>query len=66
MDPQGEVFELSFNLIHDEWLPFNDFLIVDLSSNYNNIETLEISYDIRKPVTSQSTNIICEGKRMLN
>ena len=39
-----QLLELSFNMLHDEWLPFNDFLIVDLSSNNKNIATLEISY----------------------
>jgi hypothetical protein len=61
-----QLLELSFNMLHDEWLPFNDFLIVDLSSNNKNIATLEISYETRVKVNTQVTNITCEGKRVLN
>lgn len=61
-----QLLELSFNMLHTEWLPFNDFLIVDLSSNNKNIATLEISYETRVQVSSQIANITCEGKRVLN
>ena len=37
VDPSSELFEVSFNILHDEWLPFNDFLIVDVSSNNKNL-----------------------------
>jgi hypothetical protein len=32
VDPFSEIFELTFNFLHTEWLPFNDFLIIDISS----------------------------------
>jgi hypothetical protein len=28
----SQLFELSFNLLRDEWMPFNDFLLIDISS----------------------------------
>jgi hypothetical protein len=38
------VFELSFNLLRDEWMPFNDFLLIDISSREETLQSLEISY----------------------
>ena len=59
VDPQSQIFEISFNILHDEWLPFNDFLIVDISSNSLNIQTLEISYDTKVNMNSHEALIIC-------
>jgi hypothetical protein len=66
VDPSSSVMELSFNLLHDEWLPFNDFLIIDLSSNSENIETLEVSFDSVVSINSQTAKITCEGKQVIS
>ena len=47
-------------------MPFNDFLIVDVSSKNENIETLEISYDTLIPVESQAAVMTCGGKRVMS
>ena len=52
--------------MHDEWLPFNDFLIVDVSSGGRNLHTLEISYDSRVNLASQALKIDCDGKQVLS
>jgi hypothetical protein len=36
----SQLFELSFNLIRDEWMPFNDFLLVDISSNEETLHSI--------------------------
>lgn len=62
----SDLLELSFNLVREEWLPFNDFLMVDVSSNGNVIESLEISFETRIKVEAQPTSIICSGKKVLS
>jgi hypothetical protein len=37
VDPLSDIFELSFTLLQDRWLPFNDFLMLEISSQGQNI-----------------------------
>ena len=45
VDNSSQVLELSFNLLRDEWMPFNDFLLIDISSRAVTLQSLEISYE---------------------
>ena len=66
VDQNAEIFQVSFNILHDEWLPFNDFLIVDISSANKNLQTLEISYDTKVNMNSHTVQITCEGKKVIS
>lgn len=44
IDRNSQVISLSFNLLRDEWMPFNDFLLIDISSKEETISSIEISY----------------------
>jgi hypothetical protein len=64
---QGEaVYMLSFNLLRDEWMPFNDFLMVEVSSGDETVHSVEISYESRVKVESQTSVISCSGKRFMS
>jgi len=65
VDPQSEVFELTFDLVLNEWLPFNDFLIVDILSQGENLLSLEVSFDSIVSVDSQAAIITCNGVRVM-
>lgn len=44
IDSNSQILSLSFNLLRDEWMPFNDFLVIDISSKDETLSSIEISY----------------------
>ena len=65
MDNLSDSFELTFDLVFSEWLPINDFLIVDILSKDDTLLSAEISFDTRISVNSQPAIIICNGIRTM-
>lgn len=66
IDSNSQILSLSFNLLRDEWMPFNDFLLIDISSKDETLSSIEISYEKRVKVESQAAIILCGGKRVLS
>jgi hypothetical protein len=40
VNTHSKMFELSFNLLRDEWIPFNDFLLIDISSKDETLQSI--------------------------
>lgn len=53
------MLELSFSLLRDEWLPLNDFLMIEIADHSTTLEMFEVSYETRSGPTPQNINITC-------